>query len=154
MVERYAFQYCPKLVVFSADGRSVLLAKRKDEADYNGVYSFIGGKLDVSDGSIAAGLRREKTEEIGTACQIKVALNPTINLQFAKSDGSSMILPHHYAEFVDGDIHINPGEYSEYAWVELSELGGFEPKIPSIPHMVEAVLRMKPLLAQGDFTTL
>lgn len=37
-----SFQYCQKIIVFSEDRSSVLLAKRKGEADYNDIYSFIG----------------------------------------------------------------------------------------------------------------
>ena len=59
------FQYCQKLVVLSTDKQSVLLAQRKGEADYDGVFSFIGGKLETTDESLLAGMRREKNEEIG-----------------------------------------------------------------------------------------
>ena len=51
---RYNFQYCQKLVLFSEDWQTVLFAKRRDEADYNGIFSFIGGKMDASDRSIVA----------------------------------------------------------------------------------------------------
>ena len=40
------FQYCQKLIILSADKSQVLLTKRKGEADYDGVYSFIGGKME------------------------------------------------------------------------------------------------------------
>jgi hypothetical protein len=44
------FQYCQKLIILSADKTKVLLAKRKGEADYDGIYSFIGGKMETTDG--------------------------------------------------------------------------------------------------------
>ena len=46
------FQYCQKLIVLSEDKTQVLLAKRKGEADYDGVYSFIGGKMETTDESM------------------------------------------------------------------------------------------------------
>jgi hypothetical protein len=36
------FQYCPKFILFSKDWKSVFLAKRKGEMDYDGTFSFIG----------------------------------------------------------------------------------------------------------------
>jgi hypothetical protein len=66
------FHYCPKLIVFSKDKRSVLMARRTGEADYDGVYTFIGGKTEVPDGGLLAGLQREKNEEIGSDAKLKV----------------------------------------------------------------------------------
>lgn len=48
----YNFQYCQKLIVISPEKDTVLLCKRKGEADYDGVFSFIGGKMETSDISI------------------------------------------------------------------------------------------------------
>lgn len=53
------FQYCQKLVVLSQDLDKVLLARRKGEADYDGVFSFIGGKMEMTDESLLAGMKRE-----------------------------------------------------------------------------------------------
>jgi hypothetical protein len=49
-MENLLFQYCQKIVVYSQDGQSVLLCKRKGEADFDSVFSFIGGKMERSDG--------------------------------------------------------------------------------------------------------
>jgi len=64
-MDKYLFQYCQKIVVYSEDEASVLLCKRKGEADYDGDFSFIGGKMELSDKDFVAGLRREKNEEVG-----------------------------------------------------------------------------------------
>jgi len=50
MMPNYNFQYCQKIVVYSADGKNVLLCKRKGESDFDEVFSFIGGKMEVEDG--------------------------------------------------------------------------------------------------------
>jgi 8-oxo-dGTP pyrophosphatase MutT (NUDIX family) len=128
------FQYCQKLIVLSADKKSVLLARRDKEADYDGVFSFIGGKMETTDESIIEGMKREKDEEIGSSVKLDVLPNETYNLLFRKSDGNSMILPHIPAVYKSGDIKLN-AEYTEYKWVPIDQLDSFEPKIPNIPEL-------------------
>lgn len=140
---KYDFQYCQKLVVFSVDWGSVLLARRRDEADYDGTFAFIGGKMETDDASIVAGLRREKDEEIGRLARLRVYIGATNNVLYRKNDGSSMILPHYLAQFAGGDIEPNDEEYSELRWVSLGDLVRFEPKIENIPNMVNWALVLK-----------
>ena len=128
------FQYCQKLVILSADKQSVLLAKRKGEADYDGTFSFVGGKMETTDESLVAGMKREKDEEIGAGVRINIIPDESLNVLFRKADGNSMVLPHIAGVYISGDIYIND-EYSEYRWVPLSDLGTFEPKIANIPEM-------------------
>jgi 8-oxo-dGTP pyrophosphatase MutT (NUDIX family) len=127
------FQYIQKLVVLSADHQSVLVAKRKGEADYDGTFSFIGGKMETTDESLVAGMKREKDEEIGPTATIKVLPYESYNVLFRKQSGQMTVCPHIPAVFVSGEIKINPEEYSEYRWVPLSELDALEPKIQNIP---------------------
>ncbi len=129
---------------------SVLLAKRKGENDFDGIYSFIGGKMEVTDGSILAGLRRERDEEVGSACKMRILLTCTNNTYFVKHDGSHMILPHYPAIYRSGKIQIND-EYSEYKWIPLTKLKSFEPKIPNI---FEMTLWAKAILSHTDLTSL
>jgi 8-oxo-dGTP pyrophosphatase MutT (NUDIX family) len=125
------FQYCQKLIILSEDKTKVLLAKRKGEADFDGTYSFIGGKMETTDASILAGMKREKNEEIGDAAVVKVLPNETYNLLFRKKDGNSMVLPHIAGIYVSGVIKLND-EYSDYKWVPITDLEAFEPKIENI----------------------
>lgn len=143
------FQYCQKLVVFRANDTQVLLAQRKGEADYNATYSFIGGKLEVSDAGILDGLQREKDEEIGSAVKLKVFYTYSYNEYFIKSNGSHVILPHYYAQYLEGEVLLSD-EYADYIWVAVSELTKFEPKIENIPHVVTQLLRLKAVLAEED----
>lgn len=138
-MEEYKFQYCQKIVVLSKDKTKVLLCKRKGEADYNGVFSFIGGKMETTDETILEGLKREKDEEVGEGFKIKIYTKYTSNVLFRKKDGHSMILPHYLAMYDSGEIDLND-EYSEYKWVELDKLEEFEPKIPDIPDRVQEML--------------
>jgi ADP-ribose pyrophosphatase YjhB (NUDIX family) len=135
-MEKYNFQFCQKIVVFSNDLQSVLLCKRKGEQDYDGTFTFIGGKMEDRDESILAGLKREKDEEVGPDFKININIKYCANLFFIKKDSSRMILPHYYAIYQAGDIVLSE-EYSEYNWVPITELKEFEPKIMSIPASVK-----------------
>lgn len=147
------FQYCPKLVVFNETFDKVLLAKRKGEQDYDGIFSFIGGKLETSDGGIIEGIKREKTEEIGSNAKIQIAPMSVFNVYFQKKDGSSMILPHHICKFISGTIELNE-EYSEYRWVDLNDLDDFSPKIDTIEPAVNWAKRFINQLQEEDFKTI
>jgi NADH pyrophosphatase NudC (nudix superfamily) len=129
------FQYCQKLIILSSDKQSVLLAKRQGEADYDGVYSFIGGKMETTDASIIEGMRREKNEEIGSSAKVLIVPHESYNLFFKKKDGNSMILPHIAGIFHSGAIVLNSDEYSDYKWMAIDELSRFEPKIAGIPEL-------------------
>ncbi len=149
-MEKYNFQFCPKIVVFSNDLKSILLCKRKDEKDYNGVFSFIGGKMEITDESIMAGLTREKDEEVGKDFKIDLYAKYSANLFFIKKDGSKMILPHYFAIHKSGKIKLNE-EYSEARWVVIDELKNFEPKISNIPESVGDMQLLMGLQDKNDF---
>ena len=134
------FQYCPKLAVFDASGEKLLLCKRKGEQDYDGVFSLIGGKMEHKDPSIVEGIQREKNEEVGPQFSVRLLPTHSVDVLFCKKDGNRMILPHFYAQHIQGDVSLND-EYSEYSWVPLGELNSFSP-------MVENVRWIAPSLAQ------
>ena len=147
---QYNFQYCQKIVVLSKDRTKVLLCKRKGEADYDGIFSFIGGKMETTDISIVEGLKREKNEETGQMFKIGIYPTFSLNLLFRKKDGNSMILPHYLAIHDHGEIKLNE-EYSEYQWIEINKLNDFEPKIPSIPETVNQLLRLEKIAEKKEF---
>lgn len=153
MQSPYLFQYCQKLVILSADKTAVLLAKRAGEADYDGTWSFIGGKMETTDATLVAGMQREKNEEVGAAAQIQILPNETYNLLFRKKDGNSMVLPHIAGLYVSGDIALNE-EYSEYRWVPLHELAPLEPKIDNIPTLTNWALGKLDQAKFTDFVTI
>lgn len=147
-MDNYNFQYCQKIVVFNND--KVLLCKRKGEADYDGVYSFIGGKMEITDQSILSGLKREKDEEVGFDFKIKIYKEFSNNVLYKKVNGKQMILPHYYAEYVSGDILLNE-EYSDYKWVKISELETFEPIVPNVVEKVKLLKKLKSIMSDQDF---
>jgi ADP-ribose pyrophosphatase YjhB (NUDIX family) len=149
-MNKYCFQYCQKIVIFSKDKKKVLLCKRKGEADYDGTFSFIGGKMETNDKSIVDGLMREKNEEVGEDFKIKLFPTFTQNVLFRKSDGNSMILPHYLAIYANGKIKLS-GEYSEYKWIEVDILATFEPKIPNVDLMVKFADRLNKIAEDDEF---
>ena len=151
---KYNFQYGQKIILFSEDWHRVLLAKRRGEADYDGAFSFIGGKMEITDASILEGLRREKNEEIGAAAKVQVYLGATHNVFFRKQDGSAMILPHYLARYTGGEIELNTEEYSEYRWVPLGQLETLEPKVENIPACVAWALELQGTVAVQSFAEL
>ncbi len=146
---KYYFQYCQKIVVFSHDFTKVLLCKRKNEADYDGVYSFIGGKMETTDKNIITSMQREKNEEVGENFKVKIYTKFSNNLIFKKKSGDYMILPHYLAIHAGGDIKLNE-EYSEYQWVNIADLEQFEPKIKNIPESVNKLLKLKTIIEDKD----
>jgi 8-oxo-dGTP pyrophosphatase MutT (NUDIX family) len=149
-MNQFLFEYCQKIVVFSADKQSVLLAKRSGESDYDQTFTFIGGKMETSDATILAALKREKNEEIGEQFKIKIAPTYSHNLLFVKQNGTHMVLPHYYALHISGDVALSD-EYSDWRWVKVSELNGFEPKIANIPEVVKRLRELEAVLEGHRF---
>lgn len=148
MSTEYNFQYCQKIVLFDAHER-VLLARRQGEEDFDGTYSFIGGKMEVTDGELIDGLRREKEEEIGRRAIVLVAPHISYNVLYRKKNGSSMVLPHVYGRYEGGEIDLNE-EYSDYKWVDPTELEDFGPKIDTVEDAVKCVQSIKRIVTESD----
>jgi 8-oxo-dGTP pyrophosphatase MutT (NUDIX family) len=152
MTKNRLFQYCPKLIVFSEDRKSVLLARRQGEADYDGTFSFIGGKSETTDESLIAALKREKDEEIGIAAKVRVCWTMSCyQVLFHKKDGNTMIVPHHVALYAGGDIELNPEEYAERVWAPIDTLDQRKDIIENIPDAIAAAQKLMPILDNKDF---
>jgi len=147
------YQYCQKIVVFRNNNTEVLLAQRTGEDDYDGTYSFIGGKLEWKDQTLQAGLQREKSEEIGDKCKVKASLAASFNQLFTKNNGTQMVLSHYYAQFISGDIVLGP-EYINYKWVALEKLEKFSPKIENITVISTKLLTLKEVFLKDEFIIL
>jgi len=151
MQNKTLFQLCQKIVVINEADQTVLLAKRHGEADFDGIYSLIGGKAETTDGGIVEGMQREKNEEIGADAKLSVYPYVSWDTYYTKKDGSGMFLPHYYASYVGGEIQLNADEYESYQWVEISDLADFEPKIDTILPAVEMLMKLKTHFTQPDF---
>lgn len=152
-MDKTLFQYCQKIVLFRNGNTEVLLARRRGEADYDQVYSLVGGKLETTDSDLLAGLKREKNEEIGESVQVSICPTFSYNVHFIKADGQSMILPHYYAEYVSGEVKLS-SEYSDYQWVSIKELATFKPKIENIPQVVSEVLKLRSVIDEGQLVVI
>lgn len=129
------------------------MARRAGEDDYNNTYSFIGGKLEIDDGGILAGLKREKNEEVGESFIIKIQPHASYNVYFVKNSGRHMIIPHYFAQYVGGEVTLNH-EYSDYKWVKLTDLADFEPKIENIAEVASRMLDLYASFKEADFVTI
>lgn len=142
MSQHLLFQYCQKIVVFRNNDTEILLCKRKWEQDYDGIFSFIGGKMEVTDENMIQWVKREKDEEVWEDVRLEVLADFHPVTFFKKKDGNSMLLPHYYARYLSWEVKLND-EYSEYKRVKIEDLDSFEPKIHTIPEMVTKLLRLK-----------
>jgi NADH pyrophosphatase NudC (nudix superfamily) len=147
------YQVPQKVILFSKDRSAVFLARRKGEHDYNGIYTFIGGKLEKTDGEILRGLKREKDEEIGMNVKLLICPTSSYNVYYVKTDGNHTLVPHYYAEFQSGKITLSD-EYDDYKWVAVDEFSTFEPKIHNMTDIVEWALRLRSVLAETDFVAI
>lgn len=147
------FQLCQKLVIFNEKHDKILLAKRKGEADYDGVYSFIGGKAETEDKDYVDSIVREKNEEIGVTARVQLYPLISYNVFFRKKDGNSMFLPHYYCVYYGGDIILS-NEYSDYKWVSIADIGNFQPRIDTIESAIEHCLKIADLTSKADMVKL
>lgn len=140
--DSFDFQLCQKLVIVDEALAHVLLAQRKWEADYDGVYGFIGGKAENTDIDYLEALQREKIEEIGDQCAVELYYAFSVNHFYRKNDGRAMILPHYFGIYRGGDITLSD-EYSHYERVPLSDIDQFQPLIETVPGAVFWLLSIK-----------
>lgn len=138
------------MVLLSKDKQSVLLAKRQGESDYDATFTFTGGKLEVTDADFVDGLKREKDEELGEKCKVKICPYISWNVLFRKVDGNTVIVAHFPAQYVGGDIELSD-EYSEYQWVKLSELENFGPKVPNIPDITRRIIELGTFIKEHEW---
>jgi 8-oxo-dGTP pyrophosphatase MutT (NUDIX family) len=145
------FHYCPKQIIFSEDKKSILMARRAGEADYDGVYTFVGGKTETTDGNLLKGLKREKDEEIGTSARVKICWSfSCYQAWYRKANGNYMVLPHHIGIFMGGTIDINKNEYDDYKWVPVEEIGEYN-DIPTHAPALQNAQRLLAVLTNEDF---
>lgn len=149
----YNFEYCQKVVVFRNNDTEVLLCKRKGEADYDGVFSFIGWKMDNADQDVLAGIKREIQEEIWSDVSLQLLPYSYLPLSYMKKNGNAMLLPHYYVQFLGWTITLSD-EYSTYERVAVSELSAFEPKIATIPGAVGNILYLRSKFWANDLISL
>lgn len=113
--------------VIEKDG-TVLIARRKPEDRFGGVWEFPGGKVEEGE-TPAQGLQREILEELG----VEIAVGPKLGVFPYVSPAFSIELLAFRARIIRGDIVLN--DHSEIRWVDriaLSEYSFAEPDLPLV----------------------
>lgn len=140
------FQYCPKFVIFDSEAKKVLLCQRKWEADFDNTYSFAWWKVENEDNGIRNWMQREKNEELGTWCKVRLYKELCTFEYYVKKDWTHMILPHHFCVFEWGNIELSD-EYSGYKRFTIDEIESTENVISTVRPTVENMLKFKGLLS-------
>jgi 8-oxo-dGTP diphosphatase len=118
--------------VIEQDG-ALLIARRKPEDRFGGVWEFPGGKVEEGE-TPEEGLQREILEELGLEVEIGRALGvfPFVSPAF------SIELIAFRARIIRGDIVLN--DHAEVRWVDRSALSGFsfaEPDRPLVRLLIQ-----------------
>lgn len=143
----------PKLAIVHQHEGKVLLCRRANETDLNGVFTFIGGKMELADADIVETLRRERDEEIGPDVRLRLLHTYSIITEYRRLDGLRQILPHYLAFYVGGRIALS-SEYSEAIWVHIRHLDGWEaPMIRNIPGVLQGLMALRSIADENlDYT--
>ncbi|MEM7705744.1 MAG: NUDIX hydrolase [Pseudomonadota bacterium] len=134
---------CPKLCLLNPASKEFLLCKRKGEADFDRTYSFPGGKTELSDESIEAGIQRELAEELGSVFAYELSSQLCFLVEYVRSDSKHMTLPHFFGvASKEQHIDLNAEEYNDYAWTRIEDMA----KISVIKN-VPMICALHPLLS-------
>lgn len=137
------FYFVANVIVYrESDGRSLILKRSEREKAHPGKYAFPGGKLEWSDldltrptrmngdvidfeNALENLLQRETREEAG------LEIDPTsliyINsVAFVRPDGIPVILLKFAARFAGGEVVMEEGGFTDYAWVSAQESRDFD----------------------------
>ncbi len=117
-----------------SDGK-VLIAKRKEEKMFSGMWDIPGGKLEDNE-SLYTGIKREVLEETGL--EITDILCTLSSILFVASIGDKpTIFRNLYLCKATGEITLS-SEHSEYLWVDPKDLKNYEfPDHNDLKYVVE-----------------
>ncbi|MGV8176868.1 MAG: NUDIX hydrolase [Candidatus Bilamarchaeaceae archaeon] len=104
------------LVLFSKDGQSVLLLKRK-----NGIWEFPGGGVDWAEGTKEAAIREAK-EETGIGLAGDAMFLTVTSAVYKKNDSDKHSIYVAYKGVAASDDVKLSGEHEEAKWVPVKEV--------------------------------
>jgi 8-oxo-dGTP pyrophosphatase MutT (NUDIX family) len=140
--ENKLFYFVANVVIYRAsDGKCLILKRAETEKVHPGKYCVPGGKLEwdqldltkptrmngeVFDFQDAAEelLAREAMEEAGIA--ISKNLKYINSVAFVRVDEIPVILIKFAAEYASGDIKIEDGAFTDFAWVDAEEIKNYQ----------------------------
>src|SRR3989338_971545 len=136
------FYFVANVVVYRDSDKKCLLLKRSmQEKVHPGKYCVPGGKLEWNDlplerptrangdvldfeDAIEKLLLREVEEEAGIL--IHDDLHYINSVAFIRPDGIPVVLAKFAARYKSGDVVLEKGSFTDYAWVNASEIAGFD----------------------------
>lgn len=149
------FYFVANAVIWrESDGRCLILKRSENEKVHPGKYCVPGGKLAWSQLDIRNPTRmngevfdfedavedllvREIKEEAGI--DIEKNFQYINSIAFVRPDGVPAVLVKFAAQYRKGEIHLEKGAFSDYAWVNEREVGDY-PCIKGIPEEVKKTI--------------
>lgn len=151
------FYFVANVVVFrESDGKCLILKRDMREKVHPGKYAVPGGKLewqnlditkptrmngDVLDfeNAVEDLLKREVFEEAGIKIHDQLAYINSV--AFVRPDEIPVVLVKFAAKYKSGDVVLEKGAFTAYAWVNADEVKNYE-CIQGIPQEVEETIRL------------
>ena len=151
------FYFVANVVVFRKnDGRCLILKRSEKEKVHPGKYGVTGGKLeweqldiarptringDVLDfeDAIEKLLEREVKEEAGI--EIEFPLKYINSVAFVRPDGVPAIMAKFAAKYKTGEVKLEQGALTDYAWVNAGEVQNYR-CIAGITQEVDAAIHL------------
>ncbi len=136
------FYFVANVVVFRpSDNKCLILKRDMREKVHPGKYAVPGGKLewnsldinnptringDVLDfeDAVEKLLQREVKEEAGI--EIQGRLHYINSVAFVRPDGIPVILVKFAAQYKSGDVKLEKGAFTDYAWVDQEEIKDYD----------------------------
>lgn len=159
--EEKLFYFVANVVVYrESDGRCLILKRDEREKAHPGKYCVPGGKLEWKDldinnptrlngdildfeNSVEDLLRREVLEEAGIEIyEDFVYIN---SVSFIRPDEIPVVLVKFAVKYKGGDVRIEDGAFSDYAWVDKEEVKNYD----CIKGVCEEVGKVVDLFSKG-----
>ncbi len=136
------FYFVANVVIYrETDGRCLILKRSEREIAHPGKYAVPGGKLEWSnldlnkptrmngdiidfEDAVEELLKREAREEAGV--EIDDAITYINSVAFIRPDGIPVILVKFAAKYKGGDIALEEGSFTDYAWVNSEEVKAYD----------------------------
>ncbi len=151
------FYFVANVVIFRrSDGRCLILKRSGTEKVHPGKYCVPGGKLEWGEMDITKPTRlngdvldfenavekllvREAKEEAGV--EIGEDLHYINSVAFVRPDGIPVILVKFAAEYKSGEVKVESGAFTDFAWVNADEVKTYE-CIEGVPEEVAKTIEI------------
>jgi 8-oxo-dGTP pyrophosphatase MutT (NUDIX family) len=151
------FYFVANVVVYrESDGRCLILKRSEREKVHPGKYAVPGGKLEWKDldihcptringdvldyeGAVEELLKREVQEEAGI--EIYSGLKYINSVAFIRPDETPVILVKFAAKYKSGEVRLEEGGFTDYAWVDAEEVKKY-PLIKGIDEEVQQTIEL------------